>query len=85
MRLPALTIFPFVFSVPEATTAVAASAEVERTCWIPIAHFRDSSTEITHRLDVDRRILSFPALPITGGIVWGITRRILRNLLGYRA
>jgi 8-oxo-dGTP pyrophosphatase MutT (NUDIX family) len=84
VRLPAVTILPLVFSVPETTKAVAASAEVERTFWIPISHFLDPSTETVHRLDVDGRILSFPALAVTGGVVWGITRRILRNLLGYR-
>ena len=81
VRLPAIHILPLVFSVPFATTALAASPEVSRTFWIPISHLRDPSSETVHRFDLRGQLVSFPALAIGDRVVWGIARRILRNLL----
>ncbi len=81
VRLPVLSILPLVFSVPAGTLAQAAPSEVARTFWIPLTHFVDPRAQTVYHLQVEGRTFSFPALAIEDQVVWGLTRRILRDLL----
>ena len=82
-RLPPITIFPFVFGVPDGTKAHVCSREVDETLWVPLSTLRDpsvvSTVEIHYR---DRESRTFPCLRIEGRVIWGITYRILTGFLG---
>jgi len=77
-RLPPITIFPFVFVVPESTDALVFSREVEEVLWVPLAALQDpaaSSTVEIHYGDNSSRM--FPCLRVDGRVIWGLTYRIL--------
>ncbi len=80
-HLPPLSILPFVFGVPHDTRARTASAEVAEVHWVPLAHLRDPEIRTTHRLPAGEAELRFPALRVANRTVWGLTHRILLDLL----
>ena len=77
-RLPPITIFPYVFRVPEGTEAQISSPEVDEVLWIPLARLQDpgavSTVEIRYG---ENRSRTFPCLRIDGRVIWGLTYRIL--------
>ncbi len=79
--LPRLSILPFVFAVPMATEVFELSPEVAAALWVPLAHFSDASVHVTHRLPVHDAVFNFPGFRVGEGVVWGLTRRILDDLL----
>lgn len=81
VHLPRLTVLPLVFLVPPGTAAGEASAEVARTLWASLDHLRDRGNRRVHRHRSGGRTRSFPAIDVEGRPVWGLTRRILIDLL----
>lgn len=81
-RLPPLSILPFVFSVPGGTRVAELSPEVADTFWVPLSYFRDPEIRTSYRLPVGEGVLSFPAFALGDRVVWGLTHRILQDLLG---
>jgi len=80
-RLPPLAIVPFVFSVPAETPALSLTIEVADTHWVPIGHFLDPASHTVHRYDAGESVLTFPAFALEGRTIWGLTHRILEDLL----
>jgi len=77
-RLPPITIFPYVFGVPEEADARVSSREVDEVLWVPVYHLQDpraADTVEIHYPEGNSR--TFPCLNIDGRIVWGLTYRIL--------
>lgn len=77
-RLPPITIFPFVFGVPEAARADASSKEVDEILWVPLSILRapeSAGTVEIHYADASSR--TFPCLRVEGRVIWGLTYRIL--------
>jgi 8-oxo-dGTP pyrophosphatase MutT (NUDIX family) len=81
-RLPSLIIRPFVFIAPENVTVVT-SSEVADAFWVPVAQLAHPSATgeatFTDR-GVERTERSFR---LGDHIIWGLTERILRQLIGY--
>lgn len=79
--LPRLRISPYVFGVPAHTGARAASPEVARVHWTPLALLRDPAVhdEVEMTLPGGPRV--FPALRVHDEVVWGLTYRILQEFL----
>ncbi len=82
-RIPRVQIAPFVFSVPRSVGARVNSPEIARIHWVPLSRFRDPEArgrlELVFEDGVRKR---FPAFEIQGEKVWGLTYRILTDLLG---
>jgi len=79
-RLPPITIFPYVFGVPESTEALVSSREVDEVLWVPLATLQDpgaSSTVEIHYGDNSSRV--FPCLRVDDRVIWGLTYRILEG------
>ncbi len=77
-RLPPITIFPYVFGVPETTEALVSSREVDEVLWVPLATLQNpgaSSTVEIHYGDNSSRV--FPCLRVDERVIWGLTYRIL--------
>jgi 8-oxo-dGTP pyrophosphatase MutT (NUDIX family) len=90
-HLPPLTILPLVFTVPAGTEAsCAAPDEVDEVIWVPLTHFLAPETRAKHTLP-HLGDLSFPAYRVGERVVWGLTHRVLTDLLdrsaesGFRA
>jgi hypothetical protein len=80
-HLPPLTILPLVFTVPAGTEArQAAPEEVAEVLWVPLAHFWAPETRTQHKLP-HLGDLSFPAFRVGERVVWGLTHRVLTDLL----
>lgn len=79
-RLPPISIFPFVFGVPEGTRARAASPEVDEVIWTPISYLQSPQAYDTVEIPIGDENRSFPCLRVEGRIIWGLTYRILQDL-----
>jgi 8-oxo-dGTP pyrophosphatase MutT (NUDIX family) len=80
-HLPPLTILPLVFRVPAGTEAHrAAPDEVDEVLWVPLGHFRSPTTRTQHKLP-HLGGLTFPAFQVGERVVWGLTHRVLTDLL----
>jgi len=79
--LPPLSILPFLFRVPAGTEARCASHEVAEVHWIGLAEFLDPLARGTLTMAMGGSHLSFPSLTVRDRRVWGLTQRILADLL----
>jgi 8-oxo-dGTP pyrophosphatase MutT (NUDIX family) len=75
-----LAITPFVFNL-ETVTPVVPTAEVVATYWAPILHLYDRRVETTHQVDLPGGRARLPAWVVEGNVVWGLTYRMVDNLL----
>jgi 8-oxo-dGTP pyrophosphatase MutT (NUDIX family) len=80
-RLPTMRISPFVFAVKPETEARVASAEVADVHWVSLPELRDPGTRDTVAITFPDGTRSFPCYRVAGEAVWGLTYRILSDLL----
>ncbi|MEX0842881.1 MAG: CoA pyrophosphatase [Gemmatimonadota bacterium] len=81
-ELPVLTVLPFVFEVEGSVCAEVASLEVSEVVWAPVSRLLDPAARSTHRHTTPGgKTLRFPAIDVRGRTVWGMTHRILEDLL----
>ncbi len=80
-ELPAIAITPFVFSAPDPVHARVNSQEIAGVYWVPIAHLLDPAARASHELRLNGALMRFPAFEVEGEKIWGLTYRILSNLL----
>lgn len=78
--LPPLVIRPYVAVVPPDVQFVP-SAEVADTFWTPIDELRGERAQAEHAILINGARARFPAYRVHGHIVWGLTERIVRQLL----
>jgi 8-oxo-dGTP pyrophosphatase MutT (NUDIX family) len=81
VRLPRLTIQPFVFGVTDEARAFVASREVQAVHWVTLAELRARDTHSEVEIPLPGGSRSFPCYRVAGEIVWGLTYRILSQFL----
>jgi 8-oxo-dGTP pyrophosphatase MutT (NUDIX family) len=81
VRLPRLTISPFVFGVPAHLDATVASREVDQVFWVSVETLRDPATRSTITIPLPGGPRDFPSFLVHGEHVWGLTYRILEQFL----
>lgn len=81
VRLPKLTIAPFVWGVPARTDARVASREVDAVHWVPLEVLRAPRTHADVEIPLPGGARTFPCYRVVDEIVWGLTYRILRQFL----
>lgn len=79
--LPSIVVRPYVF-VLERDAELVPNHEVHSTFWMPVAELRDPSRSTEHVFDRGGARLRFPAYRSGDDIVWGMTERIVTQLLG---
>lgn len=80
-QLPPLTILPLVFMVPQGVHGrIASAGEVAELHWVSLAHLRNPASRTSFRYP-GAGDLSFPAFDVEGRSVWGLTHRVLSDLL----
>ena len=82
VHLPRVIVTPVVFLAQD-RSPVAASPEVERALWLPVAGLRDPANRGTLILDRPEGNRTFPTINVGGLAIWGLTERILSELLTY--
>ncbi len=80
-HLPPIIVRPFV-AVVRADVAPSISHEVASYFWVPLGALRDPSAAGEHRMHVDGVGVRFPGYRIGPHLAWGLTERIVRQLLG---
>lgn len=77
-----IRVTPFLFAVaPEAEATAAAPDEVERVHWVPLGELASPAREGTYRVTIGGAVRAFPAIDVVGEQVWGLTWRILDELM----
>ncbi len=79
--LPRIRIAPFVFGVPGGVPAVANPNEVEAVHWVPLSLILDPGATEVVDIPIRGSVRSFPAILVEGEVVWGLTYRILSQLI----
>lgn len=75
-----MVIRPFVFSV-ETVTPVVTTDEVTAAYWVPLPPLFDGSASTAHSVELPEGRMALPAWNLDGNIVWGLTYRMMDNLL----
>ncbi len=80
--LPPIAVRPYVF-LRDSRPTVTLNPEVTSTSWVPLAHLLRPDTHHLVRLEVSGSSRLVQAYELSDGIVWGMTERILTQLLMY--
>ena len=78
--LPPIIIRPFV-AIVEPDVTLTPSEEVAATFWVPLSVLRHDDTQAEHVMEIQGQSARFPAYRVEQHIVWGLTERIVRQLL----
>ena len=82
VRLPVITIWPFVFRADPAAQARIASPEVASVHWFPVDALGDRSNRDLYAYhDPALGVRKFPCIRLEGQVIWGLTYRILTQFL----
>jgi 8-oxo-dGTP pyrophosphatase MutT (NUDIX family) len=76
-----LTIFPLVFALVAGPEPTPNPSEVQRIVWARIDHLRAPAARTGYEITVRQQRHRFPAFDVDGYTVWGLTYRILLDLL----
>jgi 8-oxo-dGTP pyrophosphatase MutT (NUDIX family) len=77
IRLPRVSVHPFVFGVPPDAPAHVASPEVDAVHWVPLLTLRSEEVRGTLEIPYPGGVRRFHSLNVAGEVVWGLTYRIL--------
>jgi 8-oxo-dGTP pyrophosphatase MutT (NUDIX family) len=75
-----MAISPFVFSV-KSLSPIVPTAEVMAAYWVPVLPLFNGRAAITYQADLPDGRVSVAAWNVQGNAVWGLTYRMLDNLL----
>lgn len=81
VRLPQLTIKPYVFGVPAGSRASDDSPEVDSVYWVSLEELRAPQTLGEVEIPLPGGTRAFPCYRVVGEVVWGLTYRILYQFL----
>lgn len=78
--LPRIIVRPYV-AVVRSDVSLRPSHEVAATFWVPLTILRDPAAQAEHVMTVNGVRARFPAYRVDEHLVWGMTERIVRQLL----
>lgn len=78
--LPSIAVRPYVFTLSR-HVALVPNEEVHSTFWMPVSELRDPTRATEHVFDRGGSQMRFPAYRSGEDIVWGMTERIVTQLL----
>ena len=78
--LPPIIIRPFVAIVSPDVEFIL-SAEVASAFWVPLSALRGESAKAEHVMMINGVRARFPAFRVQEHVIWGLTERIVRQLL----
>ena len=80
VRIPTISIWPFVFQVDSGTLARVASREVASVHWFAVEALLDPANRGTYAWTYGGVVRQFPCIRLEGRVIWGLTYRILTRL-----
>jgi 8-oxo-dGTP pyrophosphatase MutT (NUDIX family) len=78
--LPSIAVRPYVFQQTQAV-ALVPNEEVHSTFWAPVRDLMDPASAVEHVFERGGSRFRFPAYRIGDDIIWGMTERIVTQLL----
>lgn len=78
--LPPIIVRPFV-AIVEPDVTFTPSEEVAATFWVPLSQLRHDNSRAEYVVEINGSRATFPAFRVEEHIVWGLTERIVRQLL----
>lgn len=78
--LPSIAVRPYVYAVAR-DVALVPNVEVHSAFWVPVSELRDPARAAEHVFERAGARLSFPAYRWGEDVVWGMTERIVTQLL----
>ena len=81
VRIPPITIWPFVFRVAAGRAARVASREVASVHWFPLEALEDPANRGSHPWTYSGVVRRFPCVRVEGQVIWGLTYRVLTRFL----
>ena len=78
--LPSIAVRPFVFVLMRDVTLIP-NHEVHSTFWVPVSELRDPARATEHVFERGGARMRFPAYRSGEDVVWGMTERIVTQLL----
>ena len=78
--LPPIAVRPFVFTL-QSRPPLQINPEVAAVRWVSLDHLLDAGTQDTIELDIRGEQRQFAAYRVEEGVVWGLTERIVSDLL----
>lgn len=78
--LPPIIVRPFVFVVPP-TLSFTANVEVADAFWVSVSMLRSTEAKSEHAITVNGSTARFPAYGVGSNTIWGLTERIVSQLL----
>ena len=82
--LPSIAVRPFVYALSH-DVVLAPNAEVHSLFWMPLVELRAPARAVEHVFERGGARLRFPAYRCGADIVWGMTERIVTQLLDVSA
>jgi len=80
IHLPRVIVTPCVFAVPT-RLPVAPTAEVERALWVPVTALVAAENRRPFVLDLPAGRREFESINVEALVIWGLTERIIQQLL----
>jgi 8-oxo-dGTP pyrophosphatase MutT (NUDIX family) len=80
LRLPSVIVRPFV-GVILSDVVPTANREVAAAFWVPVSALRAPEAQAEHTVPDGSELLRFPAYQLGEHLVWGLTERMLAQLL----
>ena len=81
VRLPVITIWPFVFRTAPDAVARVGSPEVASVHWFRVKDLADRGNRGSYRWREGGLVRAFPCVELEGRVIWGLTYRILTGFL----
>jgi 8-oxo-dGTP pyrophosphatase MutT (NUDIX family) len=78
--LPPIAVRPYVFTLPSRPT-LQLNPEVAAIRWVSLDHLLDAGTQETFEIEIRGERRQFAAYRVDEGVVWGLTERIVSDLL----
>jgi 8-oxo-dGTP pyrophosphatase MutT (NUDIX family) len=80
--LPPIAVRPYVFTLP-ARPVLQLNPEVAAARWVALDHLLDAGAQETFETNIRGERRQFAAYRVDEGIVWGLTERIVSDLLRF--
>ncbi len=80
VRIPVISIWPFVFRVDSGTRARVASREVASVHWFPVVALLNPANRGSYAWTYGDCVRRFPCIRLGERVIWGLTYRILTRL-----
>jgi 8-oxo-dGTP pyrophosphatase MutT (NUDIX family) len=80
--LPRINIRPYV-AIVRPDVEILPSDEVAAHFWVPLDALRAPATQAEYEMEFDGSRIRFPGYRVGPHIAWGLTERIVRQLLGF--